>query len=73
MDPLVVARYGMLAAQRRFESSAERLARMGEDPTVDPAREMVEQVEARLQFAASARLAKFSDDMWRVLLDLQKR
>jgi flagellar hook protein FlgE len=46
---------------------------MGEDPTVDPAREMVEQVEARLQFAASARVAKFSDDMWRVLLDLQKR
>jgi len=73
MDPLTVARYGMFAAQQRFESSAERTARMGQDPTVDPAKEMVEQVEAKLQFAANVNVAKFTTDMWRVLLELQKR
>ena len=73
MDPLVIARYGIAAAERRFEASASRLVRAGVDADVDLARETVEMVQARHQFSASLQVVRFADEMWRSLLDIQAR
>jgi flagellar basal body rod protein FlgC len=73
MDPITVARYGMFAAEQRFAASAARTARMGADPSVDPAQEMVDQIQAKQQFSANLNVVKFADDMWRSLLEIQKR
>lgn len=73
MDPITIARYGMFAAEQRFAASAARTARMGEDASVDPAQEMVEQIQARQQFAANVKVVKFADDMWRSLMAIQTR
>lgn len=77
MDPLSAARYGMLAATRRFESSADRVARSG-DPAnggrdVDMGAETVEQVQSKHQFSASAQLVSVADDMWRALIGVQEQ
>jgi len=72
MDPITAARYGMLSATRRFEASAERVARMGDDSSdVDFGRETVEQLSARNQFTASAEIVRIADQMWDALLDVQ--
>jgi hypothetical protein len=68
MDPLSIARYGMMAAETRLAASAGRVAAGAYD---DPA-EVVEQLRARTEFAANARVAAVSDEMWRTLLDAQK-
>lgn len=73
MDPMTIARYGMFAAEQRFAASASRTARMGEDASVDPAAETVEQIQAATQFKANLNVAKIADEMWRSLLDIQKR
>lgn len=71
MDPLSVARVGLLAAQQRFEASASRTARMEADESVDPASEVVEQIQAKRQFEANLGVVKFADEMWRALLEIQ--
>lgn len=71
MDPLSIARYGMMSAQDRLAQSATRVANWSGDDDVDLARETVDQVEARQQFAASAKVVSFADDMWRSLMDIQ--
>jgi hypothetical protein len=72
MDPLSAARYGMMTAGTRLAASAARVAgRDGED--LDLVQETVEQVQARLQFSASARVVRFADEMWRALLDVQAK
>lgn len=68
MDPLSIARYGMMSAQDRLAKSAARIA-SGED--VDLASETVEQIKAKTQFEASARVVAFADEMWRTLLQIQ--
>lgn len=73
MDPLVVARYGMLAAERRFDASASRLARAADDGSVDVTSEIVEQIQAKTAFAANASVVRFAQDMWRALLAIQER
>lgn len=76
MDPLSAARYGMLTAARRFDASAERVARSGDPEAgkdVDLADEVVQQVEAKHQFAASAQLISAADDMWRALISAQEQ
>jgi len=73
MDPLITARAGMMTAERRFADSAGRVARTSADEPVDLVHEAVEQIQARTQFAASAAIVRFSDDMWRALLDMQER
>ncbi|HKR89019.1 MAG TPA: flagellar basal body rod C-terminal domain-containing protein [Phenylobacterium sp.] len=69
MDPLSIARYGMMSAQDRLARSAARIASGGDD--VDLASETVEQIKAKTQFEASARVVAFADEMWRSLLDIQ--
>lgn len=72
MDPISAARYGMMSATRRFESSAERVARMGDESSdVDLGHEVVEQVSAKQQFTASAEIVRIADKMWDALLHVQ--
>lgn len=69
MDPLSIARYGMMSAQDRLAKSAARIASGDDD--VDLASETVEQIKAKTQFEASARVVAIADEMWRSLLDIQ--
>jgi flagellar hook protein FlgE len=74
MDPLSIARYGMMSAQDRLAQSATRVANWsGDGDDVDLAQETVTQIEAKQQFAASAKVVSFADDMWRSLMDMQAR
>lgn len=76
MDPLSAARYGMMAASRRFDASAERVARSGDPDTggeTDLAGEAVEQITAKHQFSASSQLISVADDMWRALISAQEQ
>jgi flagellar basal body rod protein FlgC len=71
MDPLSIARYGMMSAQDRLTRSAGRVAQWNGGDDVDLAQETVEQIEAKQQFAANAKVVTFADDMWRALMDIQ--
>jgi flagellar hook protein FlgE len=73
MDPLVIARYGLLAAERRFEAAATRIAGAPADESVDLGREFVEVIQARHAFSANIGVMRFAQDMWRSLLELQVR
>ncbi|MFC3069088.1 flagellar basal body rod C-terminal domain-containing protein [Phenylobacterium soli] len=74
MDPLTVARYGLMAASQRFDASAARTARMGDQSSdIDYAAEAVEQIEAKHQFSANLGTIKVADEMWRSLMDIQTR
>ncbi len=71
MDPIATAQYGMLAASRRFDASASRVARMGvEGEQIDLASEIVEQVTAKTAFAANASVIRAAQDMQGELLDI---
>ena len=78
MDPIATARYGLMAATRRFEASAENIARMrgpdgSGDETIDLGKEVVEMVEAKSAFSANLSVIRFAQDMWDSLLKLQTR
>lgn len=71
MDPIATAQYGMLAASRRFDVSASRVARMGvEGEDVDLSAEIVEQITAKTEFAANATVIRSAQDMVGELLDI---
>jgi len=72
MDPLGIARYGMMTAQDRLAKSADRVANWSGGEAPDVARETVEQIEAGQQFAANAKVVAFADQMWRSLIDIQR-
>ena len=71
MDPISTARYGMMAASQSFEASANRVANMAADPSVDYAQEAVTQIQAKHAFSANAGVIKVADKMWDALLSLQ--
>jgi flagellar hook protein FlgE len=73
MDPLSIARGGLMAASARFEASAVRTAQMGADSTVDPTQEVVDQISAKHQFSANLGVIRVADEMWRSLLAIQER
>jgi hypothetical protein len=73
MDPLSIARYGMMTAESRLSASAGRVANAAGDDSVDLAQESVEQAEAKQQFEASAQVVRFADDMWRALMAIQTK
>lgn len=75
MDPMSAARYGMMTATRRFDASAQRVAQAGDPSTsgdVDLAGEVVEQLEAKQHFSASAQVIRVADDMWNALISAQE-
>ena len=73
MDPISIARYGMMAATQRLDASASRVAGMAGDSNVDYASEAVTQIEAKQAFSANVGVIKIADKMWQSLLDLQAR
>jgi hypothetical protein len=73
MDPLVTARYGLLAAEHRFDTAAVRVASLGADDTVDLGAETVEMIQAKHAFSANLSVMRFAQDMWKSLLELQTR
>lgn len=75
MDPISTARYGLMAASRRFEASAVNVARMGVEgePDVDLAEETVDMIQAKTAFSANLKVIEFAQDMWDSLLQLQTR
>ena len=72
MDPLNIARAGLMAASNAFQVSAVRTANMNNDPSVDPAQEAVSQIDAKHQFEANLGVIKVSDEMWRSLMQVQE-
>ena len=71
MDPIATAQYGLLAASRRFEASASRVARMGvESENVDLAAEVVQQITAKTEFSANLAVIRTAQDMTGELLDI---
>ena len=75
MDPISTARYGLMAASRRFEASAVNVASMGVEgqPDVDLAKETVDMIQAKTAFSANIQVIKFAQDMWDSLLQIQSR
>jgi flagellar hook protein FlgE len=71
MDPIATAQYGMLAASRRFEASAGRVAQMGvAGADVDLTGEIVEQITAKHAFSANAAVIRTTEDMAGDLLNI---
>jgi flagellar basal body rod protein FlgG len=66
---------GMLAAERRLDASASRVAMLGSDTpearTVDPAAEIVAMATARLDFEANASVLRVSTGMVKRVLDIR--
>jgi len=69
MDPISIARYGMMAATQQLTGSANRVAAGGD---VDYGSEAVNTIEAKQAFKANVSVIKVADEMWQSLLDLQK-
>ena len=63
---------GMRLAADRFEASASRVARFGTElgPDVDIASEMIEVLEAKAQFKASAKIVSVADNLAKATLDI---
>jgi flagellar hook protein FlgE len=71
MNPIATAQYGLFAATRRFEASAQRTAQMGDTGfDVDYGAEVVEQVQAKHEFSANLAVIRTADDMAQSLLDI---
>ena len=66
---------GMIAAERRLDASASRVASLGSDTpaakAVDPAAEIVAQATARLDFEANVSVLRVSTDMMKRVLDIR--
>jgi len=71
MDPISTARYGMMAAAQQLGASANRIAAMPGDSSIDYATEAVNQIEAKQAFKADVGVIKVADEMWQALLNLQ--
>ena len=71
MDPIITAQYGLTAASRQFEASANRIANMRSDEGVDLGEEIVGMVQAKHAFSANLTVIRFAQDMWDSLLKLQ--
>ena len=74
MDPLSIARYGMMAAEQRLSASAARVAGLGPaNGALDYASEAVEQIGAKQAFQANIGVIRVADEMWDSLLGLQAK
>lgn len=73
MDPIATARYGLLAASRRFETAATEVANMGGDQPVDVEGAMVEMIQSKHAFSANLSVISTSKEMWDALLEIQSK
>jgi flagellar basal body rod protein FlgC len=69
MDAFSVARYGMMAASRRFEAAATKVVNPMSGGLDTEA--MVEMTLAKTQFKAQVGVIRIADEMQRALLNLQ--
>lgn len=71
MNPIATAQYGMLAASRRFDASAQRTAQAGStDADVDMVSETVEQIQAKSAYSANVSVIRTADQMTREALNM---
>ncbi len=71
MNPITTAQYGMLAATRRFEASAQRTAQAGSPNTsLDMVSETVEQIQAKTAYTANMNVIRTTDQMTRDALNM---
>ena len=73
MDPISTARYGLMAASRRFETAAVEVSQMGGDQPVDVEGAMVEMISAKHAFSANLSVIGTSKEMWDALLEIQSK
>jgi flagellar basal body rod protein FlgC len=73
MDPLATARYGLFAAERRFDAAATEIAQAPANPEADYAAGMVDMIQAKHAFSANLSVVRFADDMWKSLLEIQSK
>lgn len=71
MDPIATARYGLMAATRRFETAAVEISRMGGEQSVDVEGAMVEMIQSKTAFKANLSVIGTAKEMWDALLDIQ--
>lgn len=71
--PISIARGGLAAAERRFETAASRVAQVSADSSIDLGHEMVEMIQAKHHFSANLKVIRFADEMWQSLLEIQVR
>ena len=71
MDPIATARYGLMAASRRFETAAVEVSRMGGDEPVDVEGAMVQMIQSKHAFSANLSVISYSQEMWDSLLKIQ--
>ncbi|MBD8067281.1 hypothetical protein IC608_17565 [Devosia sp. PTR5] len=71
LSSLAIGATGMRLATDRFETSAARIARLGTGQgNVDVSAEMVNVLEAKADFTASAKIVRVASDMSESLLDI---
>jgi flagellar hook protein FlgE len=71
ISSLSIAATGMHRASHQLEQSATRIARIGvEGNDVDVSAEMVNVIQAKTDFKASAKVAGVASDMTKALLDI---
>ena len=71
MNPIATAQYGMLAAARRFDASAQRLAQMGETGSdTDFTADVVDMAESKQAFSANAAVLRTANKMTDSLLNI---
>lgn len=69
MDPISTARYGLMAATRRFDEAAQAVV----TPDADLAGAMIDMTQAKQAFSANLSVIRFAQDMWDDLLAIQGR
>lgn len=71
MNPIATAQYGMLAATRRFEASAQRTAQAGSpNASIDMVSETVEQIQAKHAYSANLGVIRTANQMTRDALNM---
>ncbi len=71
ISSISIAASGMHRASHQLEQSASRIARLGvEGNDVDVSAEMVNVIQAKHDFKASAKVAGVAGDMTKTLLDI---
>lgn len=68
MDPINLARYGLMAATRRFDNAAQEIVAT---PDGDMAGPIIELSQAKQAFSANLSVIRFAQDMWDDLLAIQ--
>jgi hypothetical protein len=72
MNAMAISLQGMNAAISKFDRASEKLVQsMAGGSADDPAAGVVAQIEARVQFKASAAALRAADEMTRALLDIK--